>query len=109
MRKTTETDGMTDMTSIFRSLHGRAALAALLVLPLALPASADVVQGAVSPANAKVVIKNAAGAQVGELSAGAFQLRLPAGRFTAECTAPTQKTIAFFSLAQPTTVNIDCS
>ena len=62
-----------------------------------------------SPANAKVVIKNAAGEQVNELGGGAFQLRLPAGRFTAECTAPTQKSIAFFSLAQPTTLNIDCS
>jgi hypothetical protein len=75
-------------------------------------AQADVVQGTVTPANAKVVIKNAAGEQVGELGGGAFQLRLPAGRFTAECTAPaqkTQKTQTFFSLAQPTTVNIDCS
>ena len=55
------------------------------------------------------MIKNAAGEQVNELGSGAFQLRLPAGRFTAECTAPTQKSIAFFSLAQPTTLNIDCS
>ena len=47
--------------------------------------------------------------RVNELGSGAFQLRLPAGRFTAECTAPTQKSIAFFSLAQPTTLNIDCS
>ena len=85
---------------------------ALLVcggLAFATQAGADVVQGTVSPANAKVFIKNAGGAQVSELGAGAFQIRLPAGRFTAECTAPTQKSIAFFSLAQPTTLNIDCS
>jgi hypothetical protein len=81
----------------------------LVALTLAHPSSADVVQGAVSPANAKVVIKNAAGEQVSELGGGAFQLRLPAGRFTAECTTPTQKSITFFSLAQPTTLNIDCS
>ena len=78
-------------------------------LAFATQAGADVVQGTVSPANAKVVIKNAGGAQVSELGAGAFQIRLPAGRFTAECTAPTQKSIPFFSLAQPTTLNIDCS
>jgi len=78
-------------------------------LAFATQAAADVVQGTVSPANAKVVIKNAGGEQVGELGAGAFQIRLPAGRFTAECTAPSQKSIAFFSLAQPTTLNIDCS
>lgn len=82
---------------------------ALAGLAFATQAGADVVQGTVSPANAKVVIKNAAGEQVSELGAGAFQIRLPAGRFTAECTAPSQKSIAFFSLAQPTTLNIDCS
>lgn len=86
----------------------RCALALLCALGCG-AAHADVVQGTVTPAAAKVVIKNAAGEQVGELGAGPFQLRLPAGRFTAECTAPGQKKQTFFSLAQPTTVNIDCS
>ena len=102
---------MTDKISIPRRLRTRGgpASVAVLALTLAHPSVADVVQGTVSPANAKVVIKNAAGEQVNELGSGAFQLRLPAGRFTAECSAPTQKSIAFFSLAQPTTLNIDCS
>jgi phosphate-selective porin len=72
-------------------------------------ASADVVQGTVTPANAKVVIKDSAGNQVSELAAGPFQVRLPAGRFTAECQPPSQKKVQIFSLAQPTTVNIDCT
>ena len=92
-----------------RAIVARAVVLAAGVLALVGPAAADVVQGTVSPANAKVLIKNAAGEQVAELGGGAFQLRLPAGRFTAECTAPAQKTINFFSLAQPTTLNIDCS
>ncbi len=102
---------MTENISILRCLRTRSgpACVALFAMMLAHPSVADVVQGAVSPANAKVVIKNAAGEQVNELGGGAFQLRLPAGRFTAECTAPTQKSITFFSLAQPTTLNIDCS
>jgi hypothetical protein len=86
-----------------------ATLVASTALWLAAPAVADVVQGTVSPANAKVIIKNAGGDQVGELGGGPFQLRLPAGRFTAVCTAPREKTVTFFSLAQPTTVNIDCT
>jgi hypothetical protein len=73
-------------------------------------ATADIVQGTVTPATAKVVIKDGAGNQVGsELSGGPFQIRLPAGRFTAECQPPSQKKVQIFSLAQPTTVNIDCS
>ena len=44
-----------------------------------------------------------------ELAGGPFQIRLPAGRFTAQCQPPSQKTVQIFSLAQPTTVNIDCS
>src|SRR5262245_40779826 len=72
-------------------------------------ATADVVQGTVTPANAKVIIKDSAGSKVTELSAGPFQIRLPAGRFAAECQAPSQKTVQVFSLAQPTTVNIDCT
>jgi hypothetical protein len=78
-------------------------------LVLAKPATADIVQGVVAPANARVLVKNASGEQVSELGGGPFQLRLPAGRFTAECTSPTPKAIPFFSLAQPTTMNIDCS
>ena len=81
--------------------------AAAVLAPLAY---GDIVQGTVTPANAKVVIKDGAGNQVGaELAAGPFQVKLPAGRFTAECIAPTQKKTQIFSLAQPTTVNIDCS
>ena len=72
-------------------------------------AAADVVQGTVTPTGAKVVIKDSAGNQVSELAGGPFQIRLPAGRFTAQCQAPSQKTVQIFSLAQPTTVNIDCS
>lgn len=75
-----------------------------------LPAAADIVQGTVSPPTAKVIIKDGAGNQVGsELAGGPFQVRLPAGRFTAECQPPSQKKVQIFSLAQPTTVNIDCS
>ena len=72
-------------------------------------AAADVVQGTVTPAGAKVIIKDGAGNQVGELAGGPFQVRLPAGRFTAECQPPSQKKVQIFSLAQPTTVNIDCT
>jgi phosphate-selective porin len=72
-------------------------------------ADADVVQGTVTPATAKVIIKDGAGNLVGELAGGPFQVRLPAGRFTAECQPPSQKKVQIFSLAQPTTVNIDCS
>lgn len=91
----------------------RRALRALPVVgaacALAAPAAADIVQGTVTPTNAKVLIKSAAGEQVAELAGGPFQIRLPAGRFTAECTAPARKSLSFFSLAQPTTLNIDCS
>jgi len=73
-------------------------------------AAADIVQGTVSPAGAKVIIKDGAGNQVGgELAGGPFQVRLPAGRFTAECQPPSQKKVQIFSLGQPTTVNIDCT
>ena len=72
-------------------------------------ANADVVQGTVTPATAKVIIKDSAGNQVSELAGGPFQVRLPAGRFTAECQPPSQKKVPIFSLAQPTTVNIDCT
>jgi hypothetical protein len=85
------------------------ASAAAAAAVIAVIAHADVVQGTVKPATAKVSIKNAAGEQVAEVGGGPFQLRLPAGKFTAECTAPSQKKVSFFSLAQPTSVNIDCS
>ena len=85
-----------------------AVLSAAAVIQAA--ASADVVQGTVTPATAKVIIKDGAGNQVGaEISGGPFQVRLPAGRFTAECQPPSQKKVQIFSLAQPTTVNIDCT
>jgi hypothetical protein len=86
-----------------------AAVAALAALVASAPAAADVVQGTVKPATAKVAIKNAAGEQVAEVGGGPFQLRLPAGKFTAECAPPSDKKVTFFSLAQPTSVNIDCS
>lgn len=84
-------------------------LGALVLAFAAAPVAADIVQGTVMPADAKVLVKNSAGEQVAELGGGPFQIRLPAGRFTAECTQPAKKTLNIFSLAQPTTVNIDCS
>jgi hypothetical protein len=84
-------------------------VSALVVAFAAAPAAADIVQGTVTPADAKVVVKNSSGEQVAELGGGPYQLRLPAGRFTAECTEPAKKTVNIFSLAQPTTVNIDCT
>ena len=91
-----------------RSSIAVAILSAAAVVQTA--ASADVVQGTVTPATAKVIIKDGAGNQVGgEISGGPFQVRLPAGRFTAECQPPSQKKVQIFSLAQPTTVNIDCT
>ena len=90
-----------------RRLVAAACLGSAILLETA--ATADVVQGTVTPANAKVVIKDSAGNQVSELAAGPFQVRLPAGRFTAECQPPSQKKVQVFSLAQPTTVNIDCT
>jgi phosphate-selective porin len=90
-------------------LRARALVSALVVAFAAVPATADVVQGTVTPADAKVLVKNAGGEQVAELGGGPFQIRLPAGRFTAECTQPAKKTVNIFSLAQPTTVNIDCT
>src|SRR6188474_2866091 len=100
---------MNRLTSLqpWRHLLAAAYLGSGILLQTA--AAADVVQGTVTPANAKVIIKDGAGNQVSELSAGPFQIRLPAGRFTAQCQAPSQKTVQVFSLAQPTTVNIDCT
>ena len=90
---------------LFRVTAGALSLGALLQWP----ALADIVQGTVTPATAKVIIKDGAGNQVSELAGGPFQVRLPAGRFTAECQPPSQKKVPIFSLAQPTTVNIDCA
>jgi hypothetical protein len=90
-------------------MRAPAFVVALILAFVAAPAAADIVQGTVMPADAKVLVKNAAGEQVAELGGGPFQIRLPAGRFTAECTQPAKKTVNIFSLAQPTTVNIDCS
>ena len=90
-----------------RRTAATACLGAALLIHAA--AAADVVQGTVTPATAKVIIKDSAGNQVGELAGGPFQVRLPAGRFTAECQPPSQKKVQIFSLAQPTTVNIDCT
>jgi hypothetical protein len=92
-----------------RRVLARALVGTLALAFVAAPAAADIVQGTVMPADAKVLVKNAAGEQVAELGGGPFQIRLPAGRFTAECTQPAKKTVNIFSLAQPTTVNIDCS
>jgi hypothetical protein len=89
--------------------HRPAAAAFALAIAIAGSAGADVVQGTVTPASAKVIIKDGAGNQVSELAGGPFQIRLPAGRFTAECQPPSQKKVQIFSLAQPTTVNIDCT
>ena len=84
----------------------------LLLLALCAPspgASADVVQGSVRPESATVTIKDSADTVVATLKAGPFQLWLPAGRFTAECQAPVQKSIAFFSLSVPTSLVVDCA
>lgn len=100
---------MTHNSFMNRSRALTAALC-LTTAALATTAAADVVQGTITPATAKVVIKDSAGTQVGtELPAGPYQVKLAAGRFTAECVTPTQKKVTVLSLAQPTTVNIDCS
>jgi phosphate-selective porin len=100
---------MKRMTSSRPRRHLAAAAAFGIATALASAAGADIVQGTVTPAAAKVIIKDGAGNQVSELSGGPFQVRLPAGRFTAECQPPSQKRVQIFSLAQPTTVNIDCT
>ena len=84
-------------------------LGALLCVGAAGPALADIVTGTVAPAGAKVVITNAAGAQVAELKPGAYQIQLPVGRYKAQCQAPTQKSQDVLVLSEPVTVNIDCT
>jgi hypothetical protein len=100
---------MTRMTSSRLRRHLTAAATFGIATALAGAAAADIVQGTLTPATAKVIIKDGAGNQVGEISGGPFQVRLPAGRFTAECQPPSQKKVQIFSLAQPTTINIDCT
>jgi phosphate-selective porin len=87
----------------------RLALLSLSLGLLAPTVSADVVQGIVRPAGAKVVVRDQAGNVVTELASGPFQLRLPAGQFVAQCTTATQKQFTFFSLSVPTSIAIDCT
>ncbi|HKE42923.1 MAG TPA: hypothetical protein VKB41_00130 [Steroidobacteraceae bacterium] len=84
----------------------RSALTVLALVPVI--SVADLVQGVVSPKDAVVQIKDSAGNVVATLKGGPFQLNLAAGKFTAECTAPKASTRSLYSMAQPTTVNIDC-
>lgn len=87
----------------------RGVLAATLLVALAQPAAADIVTGTVTPANAKVVVTNAAGEQVAELKPGAYQIQLPVGKYKAQCQAPTQKSQDVLVLSEPVTINVDCS
>jgi hypothetical protein len=82
--------------------------AAALLATLPRPASADVVTGTITPANARVIIVNAAGETVAQPRAGAYQLQLPVGRYKAQCQAPQSRTQDFLVLSEPVTVNIDC-
>lgn len=84
-------------------------LAGTLLVALAQPAAADIVTGTVTPANAKVVVINAAGEQVAELKPGAYQIQLPVGKYKAQCQAPTQKSQDVLVLSEPVTLNVDCS
>lgn len=79
---------------------------ALAGLPRA--ASADVVTGTVTPADATVIIVDKSGATVAQLKAGPYQLQLPVGKYKAKCEAPRQGEQDFLSLSEPVTVNIDC-
>lgn len=83
------------------------ALATVLVAPRSV---ADVVQGVLAPGNAEAVIRDREGKAVVQLTAGSFQVWLPAGSYVAECLAPNKgKKLTMRSLAQPTSVNLDCS
>jgi hypothetical protein len=79
---------------------------ALAGLPRA--ATADVVTGTVTPADANVVVVDASGATVAQVKGGAYQLQLPVGKYKAKCQAPRQGEQDFLSLSEPVTVNIDC-
>jgi len=93
-----------------RPLSPLIALVALAIV-LATPQSvADVVQGVLGPANAEAVLRDRDGKEVARLPAGSFQVWLPAGSYVAECLAPNKgKQLTVRSLAQPTSVNLDCS
>jgi hypothetical protein len=83
------------------------ALATVLTVP---PCLADVVQGVLGPANAEVVIRDRDGKEVARIPAGSFQVWLPAGSYVAECLGPNKgRQMTVRSLAQPTSVNLDCS
>jgi hypothetical protein len=87
-----------------------AAALALATVSAVPPASADVVQGVLGPANAEVVIRDRDGKEVERIPAGPFQVWLPAGSYVAECLAPNKgRQMTVRSLAQPTSVNLDCS
>jgi hypothetical protein len=79
---------------------------ALAGLPRA--ATADVVTGTITPADATVVVVDATGATVAQLKSGPYQLQLPVGKYKAKCQAPRQGEQDFLSLSEPVTVNIDC-
>jgi hypothetical protein len=72
-------------------------------------AHADIVQGVIAPASAQVVVRDASGKEIEKVSGGPFQLWLPAGSYVAECISPNAgRRIPIESLAQPTSVNINC-
>ena len=84
-------------------------LATLMLTGLPFVATADVVTGTVTPADAKVIVTDKEGTTVAELKPGPYQLQLPVGKYKAKCTAPnTAREQDFLSLSEPVTVNIDC-
>lgn len=85
------------------------ALALILLAGLPQLATADVVTGKLTPADAKAVIVDASGKTVAELKPGAYQLQLPPGRYKAVCQAPGKREQEFLSLSEPVTVNLDCN
>jgi hypothetical protein len=94
------------MNHVHANLLCRIALALLALVPVI--GMADLVQGVVAPDNAVVKIKDASGTVVATLKGGPFQVTLAAGKFTAECVSPKASQRSLYSLATPTTVNIDC-
>jgi hypothetical protein len=94
------------VTARRRSATRLVILAAVVAAPAAL---ADVVQGVITPANAQVVIRDASNNEVEKVPGGPFQLWLPVGSYVAECVSPNAgRKIPIESLAQPTSVNINC-
>jgi hypothetical protein len=85
------------------------ALVVILLAGLPQPATADVVTGKLTPADAKAVIVDASGKTVAEVKPGAYQLQLPPGRYKAVCQAPGKREQEFLSLSEPVTVNLDCN